>query len=99
MTRIESINSKLDWKAHHQQTNQLLGLVSDFIEGCPQVVAVMYSDALTKSDWTTKQQPKKNSTMTSFSVIERSGHKKMMDGIRLCLGAPTYLNFFGRGLA
>ncbi len=96
MTRIESIQPKLDWKAHHQDTNFLLGLVSDFVDGCPQIVAAMYSDALSKEDWSKKQQPKKESTMTSFSVIAQSGNDKMLAGLRLCLDQPAYLAFFCR---
>jgi hypothetical protein len=95
MSRVGGIQSKLDWKAHHQETNQLLGLLSDFVDKCPQIVAVAYSDALEAADWTDKAQPKKDSTMTSFSVIRRSGHDKMVAGLRLCLDRPGYGEFFG----
>ncbi len=39
--RIKKINKKPDWKAHHTYTNRLLAIMSDFIHGCPQVVAAM----------------------------------------------------------
>ena len=94
-TRIGRINNKLDWKAHHRYTNNLLALFSDYIEECPQIVAVMYSDDLVEYDWKEKQNPKKNSTMTSFSVIERSGWEKLKSGIKLCINDKRYLSFFG----
>jgi hypothetical protein len=31
-----------DWKAHHRETNNLIGLLWDFIEGTPRIVAVFY---------------------------------------------------------
>ena len=93
--RISKINKKPDWKAHHTYTNNLLALFSDFINGCPQIVAVMYSDQLSTSDWKEKQNPKKNSTMTSFSNIEPSGWQKLKSNLILCRSEEPYLNFFG----
>ena len=94
-TRIGRINNKLDWKAHHRYTNNLLALFSDYIDECPQIVAVMYSDDLVEDDWKEKQNPKKNSTMTSFSVIDKSGWEKLKSEIKLCIDDKRYLSFFG----
>lgn len=91
--RIERINKKLDWKAHHRSTNHLLASLSDFIDDCPQIVAVMYSDELTEADWAVKQNPREGSTMTSFSVIKTSGCEKLRRGLRLCLDDPLYRAF------
>lgn len=96
--RITKINNKPDWKAHHKYTNHLLALLSDFIDGCPQIVAALYSDQLLESDWTDKQNPKKNSTMTSFSVIKPSGWLKLLSGLKVCRGEPEYLKYFGVNL-
>lgn len=93
--RIGKINKKLDWKAHHTYTNNLLALFSDFVDRCPQIVAVMFSDGLSESDWKEKQNPKGNSTMTSFSVTERSGWEKLRLGMKFCRDDPQYLSFFG----
>jgi hypothetical protein len=93
--RIGKINKKLDWKAHHRRTNHLLGLYSDFVDGYPQIVGVMYSDQLTEEDWKAKQNPRPGSTMTSFTVIDRTGWDKLRTGIRLCRNEPRYLSFFG----
>jgi hypothetical protein len=94
-TRLGKINDKLDWKAHHRYTNNLLALFSDFVDGCPQIVAVMFSDNLSESDWKEKQNPKENSAMTSFSVTTRSGWEKLRSGLKLCRDDPSYLSFFG----
>ncbi len=93
--RLGKINGKLDWKAHHRYTNSLLALFSDFIDACPQIVAVMFSDKLSESDWMEKQDPKANSAMTSFSVTSRSGWEKLRSGMRICRDEPRYLSFFG----
>jgi hypothetical protein len=91
--RISRINKKLDWKAHHRSTNHLLAGLSDFVGGCPQIVAVMYSDELAEEDWAVKQNPKEGSTMTSFSVIKKSGYDKLRQGLRLCLDDHRYQTF------
>ncbi len=41
----------LDWKAHHRETNNLLGLYWDFIVGTPTVLALFYRNDLSTSDW------------------------------------------------
>jgi hypothetical protein len=94
--RIQRITSKPDWKAHHGYTNNLLALFSDYVDRCPQIVAAMYADNLSTDDWTKKQNPKAGSTMTSFTVIKRSGWNKLRAGLRLCLDDSRYLAFFGR---
>lgn len=93
--RITGINNKPDWKAHHRYTNRLLALFSDFIDECPQIVAVMYSDRLREVDWKEKQNPKEGSTMTSFSVIEKSGWLKLKAGLLICNKQQEYKDYFG----
>ncbi|MCX0354880.1 hypothetical protein LI064_10190 [Clostridium perfringens] len=92
--RILSINSKLDWKAHHRETNFLLGLLSDYINGIPQIVSICYCDELTIDDWNKKQNPKGDSAMTSFSAISPKGYRKMKSGIKICIDKKEYLDFF-----
>lgn len=92
--RIHHINTKLDWKAHHQKTNHLLALFSDYYSGKPTIVAAFYSDRLSPDDWQTVQRPRSGSTMTSFSTIERSGFEKLRDGMIYCINDPAYLKFF-----
>jgi len=92
--RIHHINKKLDWKAHHQKTNHLLALVSDYYEGNPTIVAVFYSDSLNPNDWQEVRRPLEGSTMTSFSTINRSGCEKLRTGMMWCINHSAYLNFF-----
>lgn len=95
-TRVSRINKRLEWKAHHQKTNHLLGLYSDFIDGYPTIVAAFYSDKLTTEDWTIRAEPKDDSAMTSFSTLQKSGFKKMLAGIKICLNKAEYLQFFNQ---
>lgn len=94
--RIGRIKDRLEWKAHHQKTNHLLGLYSDYIDGYPTIVAAFYSDQLTPLDWTVRAEPKGDSAMTSFSTLQASGFDKMKRGIRICLNDSQYLRFFGQ---
>ena len=92
--RIGRINRRLEWKAHHQKTNYLLGLYTDYREGYPVIIAAFFSDSLIPQDWSIRAEPKGDSAMTSFSTLQVSGFKKMLSGIRVCLDDPTYLQFF-----
>lgn len=94
--RIDFIKKDLEWKAHHQKTNHLLGLYSDFINGYPTIVAAFYSDKLVPDDWTIKAEPKGNSAMTSFSTMQKTGFIKMLRGMLVCLDDSKYINFFTR---
>lgn len=97
MTRIDSINRRLEWKAHHQRTNHLLGLLSDFVDGCPQIVAAMYCDSLEECDWSAKHQPKPGSAMTSFTVLQSSGFAKMRDRVIFHRNDESYRTFLFAG--
>lgn len=94
--RIGRINSRLEWKAHHQKTNHLLGLYSDYINGYPTIVAAFYSDKLVPEDWSVRAEPVGDSAMTSFSTLQPTGFAKMLSGIRICLNDSQYLKFFGQ---
>lgn len=48
-----------DWKAHHRQTNNLIGIVWDFINRIPTITSLQYSNMLTLSHWGEIVQPKK----------------------------------------
>ena len=81
-SRIQRIQKKLIWKAHHRETNNLFAIHSDYVNGIPQVVAGFYSDSLTEDDWTVKQQPKDGSTMTSFCQTTTSAFEKLKAGLK-----------------
>ena len=94
--RIDFIKKDLEWKAHHQKTNHLLGLYSDFINGYPTIVAAFYSDKLVPDDWTIKAEPKGNSPITPFSTLQKTGFIKMLRGMLVCLDDSKYIKFFTR---
>ena len=95
MTRINGIQPRLIWKAHHTYTNNLVATFSDYVDHCPQIVALMYSDELGESDWTPKQNPSSGSTMTSYTATKASGFAKLAAGLRLCRLEDPYLIYFG----
>jgi hypothetical protein len=93
-SRLPKIQKRLVWKAHHQETNSLIALQSDFVEGIPQVVAVFFSNELSQADWTKKQNPKEGSTMTSFSQTTSDAFDKLRRGLMLYrkdIGLDQYL--------
>ena len=80
-----------DWKAHHQQTNLLLGLVWDFIDGHLRIVAVFYSNSLNTTggarnpDWGAIIQPREGGgRTTSVSIMTRAGVRKMYEFVGTC---------------
>lgn len=94
--RIEFLKG-YDWKAHHRETNNLLGLIWDFISGVPNIVAVFYSSELIPEDWRKVQQPKDGGgRTTSVSVIKAQGRKKMYAGWQCVLDDPRYVDFLNR---
>ena len=93
-SRIGNINKKIDWKAHHRETNNLIALYSDFVDGNPMIVAVFYSNNLSEEDWRKVSIPKGNSAMTSFTTLTSEGYIKLKSGIKFCLNSDKYLSFF-----
>ena len=86
-----------DWKAHHRETNNLLGILWDFIDGVPRIVAVFYSSELTEEDWGKIVKPKEGGgRTTSVSIMSREGIRKMYDGTILVLDDPRYVSFLNR---
>ncbi|MBT4028977.1 MAG: bsaAI [Planctomycetes bacterium] len=90
-----------DWKAHHRETNNLLGVLWDFIHGRPRVVAMFYSNTLQEDDWGNVVKPKKGGgRTTSVSIMNRQGITKMYEGW-LCVstlgGYRNYLNRRNKG--
>ncbi|PCH93856.1 MAG: hypothetical protein COB83_13035 [Gammaproteobacteria bacterium] len=92
-TRVGNIGKKLDWKAHHQDTNYLVALLTDYVDGVPQIASLFYSSELCVDDWNKKQDPKEGSAMTSFSTIGPTGFKKLKQGLKICLDDPIYIDF------
>lgn len=86
-----------DWKAHHRETNRLFGLLWDFIDGHPTIVAVFYRDDLTTQDWGKIVQPKANGgRTTSVSIMTRQSVSKMYSGWVVVIDDPRYAQFLDR---
>lgn len=99
-TRIHAMTG-YDWKAHHQETNNLVGILWDFIEKRPRVAAIFYSGYLEKDDWGRIVQPRTGGgRTTSVSIMSRKGIRKMYSGW-LCVlregGYAEFLNSRNRG--
>ena len=96
-TRIEYVTG-YDWKSHHRETNNLIGMFWDFIEGRPTIVALFYSgNKLTIDDWGTIIQPKAGGgRTTSVSIMTREGVAKMYRGWVVVIDDNRYIDFFNR---
>jgi hypothetical protein len=70
-----------DWKAHHRDTNNLLSIYWDFLDGIPTVLASFYRNDLTMNDWGKIVGPKEGGgRVTSVSTMNRTGVKRMGAG-------------------
>ncbi len=58
-----------DWKAHHRETNNLLGLFWDFIDGVPTVIGLFYRNDLTVADWGKLIVPKNDDDVASDESV------------------------------
>jgi hypothetical protein len=86
-----------DWKAHHRETNNLIGLLWDFVGQVPRIVAVFYSNELTTEDWGAIVKPKENGgRTTSVSIMNRRGIRRMYDGWLFAFRDKRYLEFIDR---
>ena len=94
--RIDMITG-YQWKAHHRNTNNLMGILWDFINGTPRIIAVFFGNNLNIDDWGKISQPKENGgNTTSLSVMKKAGVKKMYDGCIYVLEDSRYINFINR---
>jgi hypothetical protein len=96
-TRIEYVVG-YDWKAHHRETSNLIGIFWDFMDGKPTIAAVFYSDSnLTESDWGEIIKPRSGGgRTTSVSIMTRGGVRKMYEGWVAVIKDKRYTEFFNR---
>lgn len=86
-----------DWKAHHRKTNNLIGILWDFIDHVPRIVALFYSSDLNINDLGRIVQPREGGgRTTSVSIMTRNGVRKMYDGTILVLNDRRYRNCINR---
>lgn len=94
--RVSLVNS-FDWKAHHRETNHLLAVLWDFIDGLPTYVAAFYQDNLTVEDWGKIAQPKEGGgRTTSVSIMKSQGVKKMCSNWLAVLNDDAYISLLER---
>jgi hypothetical protein len=90
-----SLLTGYDWKAHHRETNYLMGIFWDFIKGKPKIIAVFYSGELETDDWGKIIQPKEGGgKTTSVSIMTRKGVQKMCGSWVAIMDDERYLRFF-----
>lgn len=76
-TRVNFLRG-YDWKAHHRETNNLVGILWDFLDGVPYIMAVFFGNNLLEEDWGKIVQPKDGGgRTTSVSIMSRHGVNKM----------------------
>ena len=86
-----------DWKAHHRDTNNLMGILWDFIDGVPRIVSVFFANNLTIAEWGAIVQPKEGGgRTTSVSIMTRVGVRKMYDGCLYVIDDNRYIDFLNR---
>jgi hypothetical protein len=94
--RIE-FTTGYDWKAHHRETNNLIGIYWDFVEGKPVICGLFFSGSLTEDDWGKIVQPKEGGgRTTSVSIMARTGIYKMYENWIAVINDPRYIDFFNR---
>jgi hypothetical protein len=83
-----------DWKAHHRDTNNLIGVFWDFINGAPSIVGVFYSNQLSTEHWGKIIQPREGGgRTTSVSIMTREGVAVMYKGWLVVLDDDRYIRF------
>lgn len=83
-----------DWKAHHRETNNLIGLLWDFIDKKPCIVAIFFCTTLEEEDWGAIVKPKDGGgRTTSVSIMTRNGIKKMFKDWVLVVDDARYKKF------
>ena len=92
-TRIGCLQG-YDWKSHHRDTNNLVGLLWDFVASRPRIAAVFYSSNLAERDWGEIIQPRAGGgRTTSVSIMGRAGIRKMYEGWLGVLSTGGYGEF------
>ncbi len=92
-----SVLTSYDWKAHHRETNNLVGILWDFIDGLPYIIAVFFGKNLNENDWGNIIQPKEGGgRTTSVSIMNRAGVYKMYRNWIAVKNAPHYIDFINK---
>ena len=80
-----------NWKAHHRETNNLIGLIWDFKDKKPTIMAIMYANSLCVDDWGKTVTPKEGGgRTTSVSRMNKYGIRKMRKGLLAIIDSNDY---------
>ena len=94
--RIELVTG-YDWKAHHRETNNLIGIYWDFVNGKPVICGLFFGNNLVQDDWGKIVTPKKGGgRTTSVSIMKRAGIYKMYENWIAVIDDSRYYDFFNR---
>jgi hypothetical protein len=94
--RIDHVRG-YDWKAHHRETNNLMGLYWDFVDKKPTICGVFFCQDINPDDWGKIVRPKKGGgRTTSVSIMARHGIKKMYENWIAVIDDVRYVEFFDR---
>ena len=86
-----------DWKAHHRETNNLIGVLWDFIDRRPRIAAMFYCSELSSDDWGNIVHPRTGGgRTTSVSIMKRSGIRKMYNGWLCVLAEGGYREWLNK---
>lgn len=86
-----------DWKAHHRETNNLVGIYWDFVNETPTICGLFFCGTLTVDDWGVIVQPQDGGgRTTSVSIMSRSGIRKMYENWIAVIDDRRYRDFFNR---
>lgn len=86
-----------NWKAHHRETNNLIGILWDFVNSAPTIVAVFYSNQLDSGSWGSIVTPKEGGgRTTSVSIMTRAAVEVMYQGWLAVLDDDRYSEFLNR---
>lgn len=86
-----------DWKAHHRETNNLVGLLWDFVDNVPQIAGVFFCSELNEDHWGRIVQPKEGGgRTTSVSIMTRAGVRRMYEEWVIVADDPQYIRFLNR---
>ena len=94
--RIQKVTG-FDWKAHHRETNNLLSIFWDFLDGVPTIAGCFYRNDLQVDDWGEIVQPHAGGgRTTSVSIMRSSGVEKMCRGWLAVIDDPAYIDAFSK---
>ena len=86
-----------DWKAHHRDTNYLMGIIWDFIDKKPTVCAIFYQSKLQMEHWGRIISPREGGgRTTSVSIMTREGVALMYQNWVAVIDEPEYIKFFNK---